>query len=94
MTFNVSQRARQTQRSVASPLDPDRSALQLCLFQSQVDAIDVSHLKRHVLANVGLLMATLYAEGGQREVVQVSMVTQLTPEPDGTLIRSVFSPLD
>ena len=61
---------------------------------AQVDAIDVSHLKRHVLANVGLLMATLYADGGQREIVQVSMVTQVTPEADGTLIRSVFSPLD
>ena len=59
-----------------------------------VDAVDVSHLKRHVLANVGLLVATLYAEGGQREIVQVSMVTQVTPEPDGTLIRSVFSPLE
>ena len=35
----------------------------------------MSH-QRHVLANVGLLMATLYADGGQREIVQVSMVTQ------------------
>ena len=57
-----------------------------------VDEVDVSHLKRHVLANVGLLMATLYA--GDQEIVGVNMVTQVSALPDGGLVRSVFSPLD
>jgi len=56
-----------------------------------VDEIDVSKIQRHVLANVGLLLATLY--NGEEEVVQVSMVTQVSPD-GGELIRSVFSPLD
>merc|ERR1711998_722540 len=57
-----------------------------------VGEIDVSHLKRHVLANVGLLIATLIS--GDEEIVQVSMVTQVTPNADGVLIRSVYSPLE
>ena len=85
----------------------------------------MSHLKRHVLANVGLLIATLIS--GDEEIVQVtrsaadprfaptaarptvlpfgltvdpsrrlqvSMVTQVTPNADGVLIRSVYSPLE
>lgn len=59
----------------------------------EVGEIDVSHLKRHVLANVGLLTATLY-DSQDVEIVQINMVTQVTAEPDGTIIRSVFSPLD
>ena len=39
-----------------------------------------------------LLLATLYS--GEEEVLQVSMVTQVTPADDGTLIRSVFNPLE
>jgi len=57
-----------------------------------VGEVDVSHLKRHVLANVGLLIAGLYS--GEEEIVQVSMVTQVTPNAEGVLIRSVYSPLD
>jgi hypothetical protein len=57
-----------------------------------VDEVDVSHLKRHVLANVGLLIATLYA--GETEIVGINMVTQISAQPDGGLVRSVFSPLD
>ena len=57
-----------------------------------VDEVDVSHLKRHVLANVGLLIATLVA--GEEEVVSVNMVTQVSATTDGGLIRSVFSPLE
>lgn len=74
----------------------------------------MSHIKRHVLANVGLLIAGLYS--GDQEIVQVdsdrsdsmryellssriliaqvSMVTQVTPNTDGVLIRSVYNPLD
>lgn len=59
-----------------------------------VDQIDVSHLARHVVANVGLLMATLYENNGQQEVVQVSMVTQVMAQQDGSLTRSIFSPLE
>ena len=53
----------------------------------------VDHLKRHVVANVGLLMATLFS--GEDEVVQVSMVTQVTPgDDDGSLIRAIYNPLE
>lgn len=57
-----------------------------------VAEVSVSHLKRHVLANVGLLVAVLYA--GEEEVVQVSMVTQVSPAADGSLMRSIYNPLD
>ena len=45
-----------------------------------VDKIDVSHLKRHVVANVGLLTASLY-DYNNVEYVQVNMVTQVTATP-------------
>lgn len=54
--------------------------------------MSVSHLKRHVLANVGLLQAVLYA--GEEEVLQISMVTQVSPDASGDLIRSIYNPLD
>lgn len=54
--------------------------------------MSVSHLTRHVLANVGLLMAVLYA--GDEEIVQVSMVTQVSPDQSGDLMRSIYSPID
>ena len=60
--------------------------------RAQVPAVNVAHLQNHVLANVGLLMATLFS--GDKEVLQVSMVTQVTPNPDGTLTRSIFNPLE
>lgn len=56
-----------------------------------VPQVNVSHLKRHVLANVGLLLAVLY--DGDEEVVQVSMVTQVTADGE-TLMRSIYNPLD
>ena len=59
---------------------------------SQVAAVRVDHLKRHVVANVGLLMATLFS--GEDEVVQVSMVTQVTPGDEGVLIRDIYNPLE
>ena len=54
--------------------------------------VSVAHLKRHVLANVGLLLAVLFSE--DKEVLQVSMVTQVTQNSEGTLIRSIFNPLE
>jgi len=57
-----------------------------------VSEVSVSHLKQHVLANVGLLIAVLYSAG--EEIVQISMVTQVTPSGDGTLLRSIYNPLD
>ena len=54
--------------------------------------MSVAHLKRHVLANVGLLLAVLFSE--DKEVLQLSMVTQVTPNSEGTLIRSIFNPLE
>ena len=61
-------------------------------MEFSVPKVSVEHLSRHVLTNVGLLLATLYS--GEEEVLQVSMVTQVTPADDGTLIRSVFNPLE
>lgn len=63
---------------------------------AQVPAVDVAHLSQHVLANVGLLQATLWSNVGadETEVVQVSMVTQVSPSADGTLMRSIFDPLE
>ena len=57
-----------------------------------VSQISVEHLSRHLLSNVGLLLAVLHS--GEEEVLQVSMVTQVTPADDGTLIRSVYNPLE
>ena len=57
-----------------------------------VPQVSVEHLSRHLLTNVGLLLAILYS--GEAEVLQVSMVTQVTPADDGTLIRSVYNPLE
>ena len=57
-----------------------------------VPQVSVEHLSRHLLTNVGLLLAVLYS--GEAEVLQVSMVTQVTPADDGTLIRSVYNPLE
>ena len=54
--------------------------------------MNVTHIKRHVLANVGLLLAQLFS--GDEEVVQVSMVTQVTPTESGGLMRSIFNPLE
>lgn len=56
-----------------------------------VEALAVSGIKRHVLANVGLLLAVLYS--GDEEVLQVSMVTQVTADGE-TLMRSIYNPLD
>jgi len=56
-----------------------------------VPEVSVAHLSRHVLANVGLLLVVLYS--GETEVLQVSMVTQVTPQDD-VLIRSIFNPLE
>ena len=68
-------------------------------IEFSIDAIDVSHLKHHVLANVGLLVATLVSGEGEDEVehTQVSMLTQVTQLPDaegGGLMRSIFNPME
>ena len=56
------------------------------------ETIDVQGVARHVLTNVGLLQAVLYA--GQEEILQISMVTQVSQEADGVLVRSIFNPLE
>ena len=63
---------------------------------AQVPAVDVAHISQHVLANVGLLQAPLWTNLGadETEVVQVSMVTQVSPSADGILMRSIFDPLE
>ena len=56
------------------------------------ETIDVQGVARHVLTNVGLLQAVLYA--GQEEILQISMVTQVSQDADGVLVRSIFNPLE
>lgn len=68
-------------------------------IEFSIDAIDVSQLSQHVLANVGLLVATLVAGEGEdeQEISQVSMLTQVTQMSEaegGGLMRSVFNPCD
>lgn len=59
----------------------------------QVDAIDVSSIANHVLANVGLISAKLLAYDPPQELVQVGMVTQVT-EDNGVLLRHIFNPME
>ena len=47
--------------------------------------------KPSVLANAGLLLATLY--DGEEEVIQISMLTQVEKAGEA-LVRTIFSPLD
>mmetsp|Transcript_40724 Transcript_40724/g.95108 ORF Transcript_40724/g.95108 Transcript_40724/m.95108 type:complete len:88 (-) Transcript_40724:306-569(-) len=56
-----------------------------------VAAVNVEHLARHVLANVGLLMANLFSD--EHELLQVSMVTQVTADGE-KLVRSIYNPLE
>ena len=56
------------------------------------DTMDVSAASRHVLTNVGLLQAILLE--GEVEVFQLSMVTQVIQEADGSLMRQIFNPLE
>ena len=62
-------------------------------MQFHIDAIDVSALKRHVLANVGLLSLRLFAYEPSQEIVHVGMVTQVTEE-NGELMRHIFNPME
>ena len=57
------------------------------------ESVEVSSMTAHVLTNVGLLRATLL-ESGDQEVMQIGMVVQVNPAGDGSLIRSIFNPLE
>ena len=57
-----------------------------------IDSISVASLKRHVAANIGMLTATLESDGA--EVVAVNVVTQVSADASGALIRSMFNPLE
>ena len=52
----------------------------------------MAHLSTQVLSNVGLLLAVLYS--CDQEMLQVSMVTQVSQGADGVLIRSIYNPLE
>ena len=56
------------------------------------DGIDIEGVKKSWLNNVGLLLANLVAKDGT-ELIQVSMVTQVSKGPDG-LQRLIMSPLE
>lgn len=53
---------------------------------------------KHLLRNVGLLSASLAAagaDGGRREdVLEIRLVTQVAKGADGSLVRTVFNPLE
>jgi hypothetical protein len=57
--------------------------------------IDFSSIKRSVLLNVGLLLATLVDTSSSEEAIQVSFVTNVDASgPDKSLMRHIFNPLD
>ncbi|CEL94659.1 unnamed protein product [Vitrella brassicaformis CCMP3155] len=57
-----------------------------------VDQISTEGIPKDVLANIGLLAATLME--GDKEVLAVNMVTQVRAEANGSLSRVIFSPLE
>eukprot|EP00741_Cyanophora_paradoxa_P005456 tig00000889_g5291.t1 len=61
-------------------------------FKFSVPAIDVSGVKKSTLANTGLLQCHLKA--GAEEVVQLNIVTQISKKADGSLLRTMFDPLE
>eukprot|EP00742_Colponemidia_sp_Colp-10_P002291 GILJ01002445.1.p2 GENE.GILJ01002445.1~~GILJ01002445.1.p2 ORF type:complete len:174 (+),score=29.16 GILJ01002445.1:1711-2232(+) len=60
-------------------------------FRFSVPGIDVGGISSDVLANAGLLVATL--KDGQEEVIGVNMVTQVSKQGN-ELIRVIFNPLE
>eukprot|EP00762_Andalucia_godoyi_P003344 ANDGO_06629.mRNA.1 hypothetical protein PPTG_02567 len=56
--------------------------------------IDFTGIKRSVLLNVGLLIATLFDESSHEQVIQVSFVVQIESKDDKSLWRTIFSPLE
>jgi len=62
-------------------------------FTYDSGALDFTGIKKSLLKNVGLLLACLTAADGS-EIIQVSMVTQVTKNAEGELIRTVLSPLE
>jgi hypothetical protein len=58
----------------------------------QVDKIDVSAVKRSLLLNVGLLHAAL--KDGDADVIEINLVTQVTKDAAGGLVRTMFNPLE
>merc|ERR1711934_226108 len=60
-------------------------------FSFSVPKVDVSEMKKSLLLNVGLLLCVLNDD--EAEVIQISMVTQVSKEEDG-LHRNIFNPLD
>ena len=61
-------------------------------FLVQVDTIDVSAVKRSLLLNVGLLHAAL--KDGDADVIEINLVTQVTKDATGGLVRTMFNPLE
>lgn len=57
-------------------------------------SIDFSTVKRSVLLNVGLLIASLKGDS-DREILQISFVTNVDKSgPGSSLVRTIFNPLD
>ncbi|KAK3275038.1 hypothetical protein CYMTET_16814 [Cymbomonas tetramitiformis] len=57
------------------------------------EGMDFTGVKKSLLKNVGLLLLCLMAADGT-EIIQVSMVTQVMKQADGTLHRMIMSPLE
>ena len=60
-------------------------------FKFAVDALDIGTMKKSVLLNMGLLLCTL--KNRDKEIIQISMVTQVTKDDKGNIMRTIFSPL-
>jgi hypothetical protein len=60
-------------------------------YTFSIDRIDVSGVKPSVLLNVGLLQASL--TNGKEAVVDIKIVTQVSKNKEGKLIRVMFDPM-
>jgi len=62
------------------------------VFVMETPKFDLGKLEKHVLKNVGLLACTLKNDG--KDVVEIKLMTQVSKNKDGQLIRTVFNPLE
>jgi len=60
-------------------------------FSFSAESIDVKKVSKNTLLNVGLFSAKLM--NGTTEIMDIKMVTQVTKDSKGNLIRTIFNPL-
>ena len=59
-----------------------------------LDTIPVAGIKEKYLLQVGLLKLTLLANGGAENVTSINMVTQVSKDGNGALVRNIMNPLE